>query len=300
MPEPVRDQRYGSYHNHLAYCDGAGTAAEYAAAALAANLRSVGLSCHAPVPFASQWNMPAASLGAYLAEVRAAQTAWADRLPVRLGLEMEYLAADVAPDGEQHNRALIATANLDYAVVSMHYVGRLVDGQPAAGQPWSIDSRADQFAHQLTHAYGGDARRLMEDYWSRVAAMAPVMASWGLPVIAGHIDKGKMWNISGRYFDEAAGWYLEAADAALAAIAAHGLVVELNTAGLSRPHGESYPGPRLLRRCAERGIPVTISADAHQPANVANAYAEAAELLRAAGHQAVLVLDGGGWVSVRL
>jgi histidinol-phosphatase (PHP family) len=292
--------RRGSYHNHLRYCDGAGTAVEYADAALAAGLVSLGLSCHAPAPFDSSWNMPAASLPAYVAEVRAAAAAYAGRLPVRLGLEVEYLAPDVAADGDAINRSFIGTAGLDYAVVSTHYVGFLAAGQPRAGQPWSIDSRGDEFAHQLQHAYAGDIRRLMEDYWSRVAAMAHAASAWGIPVIAGHIDKGKMWNIGGCYFDEAAGWYLDAADAALQAIAAAGLVVELNTAGYGRPHGEPYPGPRLLRRCAELGIPVTLSADAHLPANVARAYDEGAALLRATGHQTIRLLDGDGWTTASL
>lgn len=292
--------RRGSYHNHLRFSDGAGAAAEYAEAALAAGLASLGLSCHAPTPFASSWNMPMASLPDYVAEVRAAATAYAGRLPILLGLEIEHLAPDVAVDGEAHNRAHIHAAGLDYAVASMHYVGHLAAGQPRAGQPWSIDSRGDEFAYQLQHAYDSDIRHLMEAYWSRVTAMARLAATWGLPVIAGHIDKGKMWNIGGRYFDETAPWYLDAADAALQAIAAGGLVVELNTAGIGRPHGEPYPGPRLLRRCAELGIPVTLSADAHEPANVARAFDEGAALLQATGHREIMVLDGGRWAPTPL
>ena len=157
--------------------------------------------------------------------------------------------------------------------------------------------------HELYHispAFDGDIRRLLEDYWRRVAAMAEVAARWGLPTIAGHIDKAKMWNIGGRYFSETAPWYLDAAEAALRAIAAHDLVVEINTAGLGRAHGESYPGPRLLRRCRELGIPVTISADAHKPADVARSFDQAAAILRAAGFAEIAILDDGRWSSTPL
>jgi histidinol-phosphatase (PHP family) len=290
----------GSYHNHLGYCDGAGTAVEYAESALAAGLHSLGLSCHMPVPFPSDWNMPAERLATYCAEVRAASAAYRGRLPIYLGLELEHLSPDVAAGGEALARQYAHSAGLDFAVVSMHYVGRLAPGQPHAGQPWAIDSSADQFAHQLGAVYAGDARRLIEDYWQRVAQMAGWAGALGLPVIAGHIDKAKMWNIGGRYFSETAPWYLEAADTALRAIAAAGLVVEINAAGLVRPHGEPYPGPRLLRRCRELGIPATVSADAHRPADVARGFDQAAAILRAAGYHRLALLDGGRWIEAPL
>lgn len=287
--------RRGSYHNHPAYCDGAGTVAAYAAAALDAGLTSLGISSHTPVPFASEWNMPLARLDAYRADVAAVRAAHAGRLPIYLGLEVDYLAADVAPDAADFYRRHNLAGGLDYIVFSTHFVGR----RPS-GEPWAVDSTAERFASQLDQVFGGDVRRLLEDYWARVAAMARLAPSWNLPVIAGHIDKAKMWNVGGRSFDEAAPWYLDAAEAALQAIAAGGLVVEVNTAGLFRDHGESYPGPRLLRRARELGIPVTISADAHQPAHVARGFDRAAAILRDAGHREIMLLVDGRWEATPL
>jgi histidinol-phosphatase (PHP family) len=286
---------FGSYHNHVAYCDGSGTVEEYAEAALAAGLGSLGLSSHAPVPFATGWNMPLDRLDAYCQEVRAARDAYAGRLPIFLGLEIDYLAPDVAPDAEAFQRARLFSRDLDYAVLSMHFIGFDPDGEP-----WAVDTPGDSFDRQLQARYRGDVRRLMEEYWAQVAAMARMASSWRLPVIAGHIDKAKMWNVSMRYFSERAPWWREAAEAALAAISAAGLVVEINTAGLGRAHGESYPGPTLLRRCRELGIPVTISADAHRPADVARDFDRAAMILREAGHREIVTLADGRWTPTPL
>lgn len=279
-----------SYHNHLAYCDGSGTVVDYVDAALAANLESLGISCHAPVPFASDWNMPLASLPAYCAEVRAAQETYQGRLPIYLGVELDYIAPDIAPRGAAFHQEKVLPHRLDYVVASVHYVGHDPDGVP-----WTIDYTAESFERQLTEVYRGDVRRLIRDYYRRVVAMAQAAPSWQLPVIVGHVDKVKMWNVAGRYFAEDESWYLAAVDGALQAIRASGLVVEVNTAGLRRAHGEPYPGPRVLRRCRELGIPVTVSSDAHQPADLVARFDDAAAILRDGGFTEVVALVDGNW-----
>lgn len=284
--------RLTSYHNHLSYCDGSGTAVDYAEVALAAGLESLGISCHAPVPFASDWNMTLASLPAYCAEVRAAQEAYRGRLPIYLGVELDYVAPNVAPHGIAFHQEKIFPHRFDYVVASVHYVGHDPDGAP-----WTIDYTAESFERQLAEVYRGDVRRLIEDYYGHVIAMAGVAPSWQVPVIVGHVDKVKMWNVADRYFAEDESWYLAAVDEALQAIRAAQLVVEVNTAGLRRAHGEPYPGPRVLRRCRELGIPVTISSDAHQPADLAARFNDAATILREVGFTEVVALVDGRWIA---
>jgi len=277
-----------SYHNHPYYCDGSGTVAEYAEAALAAGVARLGLSSHAPVPFACDWTMPAERLPGYIADVHTAKATYAGRLPILLGLELDYLSPALAPDGAAFQRDTILVHGLDYVVASVHFVGRNPDGAP-----WPLDYTAESFDRQLAVIYQGDVRRLIEDYYAHVATRAATAPDWGLPVIVGHLDKIKMWNIDGRYFAEDGGWYLAAADTALRAIRGAGLVVDINTAGLRRPHGEPYPGPRLLRRCRELGIPVTISSDAHKPADLVANFATAAEVLRDVGYREIVALEDG-------
>ncbi len=76
-------------------------------------------------------------------------------------------------------------------------------------------------------------------------------------------------------------------DAALDAIADADLVVELNTAGWHKPIRDAYPDEGLLRRCHRRAIPVTLSADAHQPDHLLRDFDRGAERLRAAGYDRI-------------
>lgn len=280
----------GSFHNHPGYCDGSGSVEAYAESALAAGLRGLGLSSHAPVPFPCSWTMPLERLPAYCADVRAARAAYQGRLRLWLGLELDYLSPALIPEGTAFQRQWILVHRPDYVVASVHFVGR-----DPNGLPWTMDESAESFARQLETVYRGDARRLVEDYYRLLVEMALAMPGWGLPVIAGHIDKIKMWNGGGRYFAEDAPWYLAAVEEALEAIQAAGLVVEVNTAGLRRDIGEPYPGPRVLHRCKALGIPVTISSDAHRPEDLIAGFEEAAALLRAVGYREVVTLGEDGW-----
>ena len=280
----------GSYHNHPGYCDGSGTVAAYADAALAAGLTSLGLSCHAPVPFACDWTMPLPRLPEYRQEARAAQAAYQGRLPIYLGLEVDYLSPGVAGDGAAFQREHILSAGLDYIVASVHFVGLERDGAP-----WTVDNTGESFARQLEEVYAGDVRRLIEDYFALTVELAAAAPGWGVPVIVGHLDKAKMWNIGGRYFSEESDWYLTALERVLQAIQAAGLTIEINTAGLRRPHGEPYPGPRALHRAHHLGIPLTISADAHKPEDVAARFGEAAAIARDAGYREIVTLRDGRW-----
>lgn len=280
-----------SYHNHPHYCDGSGTVEAYARAALAAALTDLGLSSHAPAPLAAVWHMPLAALPAYVAEVRAVREAFRGRLAVHLGLEVDYLPPELVPDGEAFQREHLFAAPLEYAVASVHYVGR-----DPSGRPFAIDESAEAFHRQVTEVYGGDARPLVEAYYAATAALAAQARHWPCPVILGHLDKVKMWNVAERYFPAAAPWYVEAAERALEAVRAAGLVVEVNTAGLRAPCREAYPAPWLLRRCRALGIPVTLSADAHRPEDVAAHFVEARALVREAGYTSVAMLEDGRWV----
>src|SRR5690348_16575702 len=105
---------------------------------------------------------------------------------------------------------------------------------------------------------------MIEDYYARIRQMLdlPRLA------IVGHLDRIKLWNADGRYFREDEPWYVDAVERTLGAIASRGITVELNTRGWYKglPDAQSYPW--ILERCAEMGIPITVSSDAHRPEDV--------------------------------
>ena len=63
--------------------------------------------------------------------------------------------------------------------------------------------------------------------------------------------------------------------------------MELNTSGLNKPIGEVYPGPEMLGEMHERGIPVVMGADAHDPHRVSANFENALEALGNAGYARV-------------
>jgi histidinol-phosphatase (PHP family) len=257
-----------SYHTHSHYCDGAGEIAEMIEAALAAGLREIGVSSHAPLPFATEWTMPPERLADYAAEVHELQRRYAERIVVRFGAEIDYIpSAEVVAYQQQ----AIYPLGFDYFVGSVHFLGRRYP-------PGDFDGSDDEFREILENDYAGDIQEMVSDYYQRMSQVPTIP---GVKII-GHLDRIKRWNGDHRYFSGDEPWYREAVEQALQALAASGTIVELNTSGWRKGPLEPYPAPWILARCRDLGIPITVNSDAHSPSEVdagfARAYALLAEL----------------------
>lgn len=188
----------------------------------------------------------------------------ADGLPVRLGLEMDYV-----PGKEAAIRDLLAQAPFDFAIGSVHWL----DG-------WGFDFVGH--AECMSEWSRRDKRAVFARYFELVAQAA----SSGLFDIIGHADLIK---IMGLYPETP--WH-DLAEPAVEAIAAAGVAVEVNTAGLRKPVGEMYPGEWLLRRFRERGVPATTGSDAHLPEDSGRDFDRATHLLRSCGYEEYAVFRG--------
>ena len=153
----------------------------------------------------------------------------------------------------------------DYLIGSVHEVdGFTIDGSPAGWQSMSQD--------QIDHIH----RR----YWQNMKSLGES----GLFDIVAHMDLPKKFG------------FLAACDLtseigeALDAIAAapNQPVVELNTAGWHKACADGYPTLEILRECRRHDIPVTISADAHQPEHLLRDFDKAAARLAEAGYTEVV------------
>ena len=51
----------------------------------------------------------------------------------------------------------------------------------------------------------------------------------------------------------------------------------------------------VLKEMKKKGIPVTLSSDAHQPEEIDGYYAEALKILRDIGFKSLVYLNEGGW-----
>jgi histidinol-phosphatase (PHP family) len=244
------------YHMHTPLCQHAtGWPVEYAAQAVKIGLAEIGFSDHAPMPRDDfdTWRMKSSQLDFYVEQVRRAQRDFGG-LSIKLGLEADYL-----PGEEDWVRELAARHAWDYLIGSVHYV--------SGG--WDIDNPA-----KLSRWTGLDVYEVWTDYFERLT----LAASSGLFNIIAHADLPKKFGH--RPDRDCAPLF----DRFLNACLKGGTALELNTAGLRKECKEIYPGPELVRRAAEKGVPITFASDAHAPEDVGLNFAEALHLARQAGH----------------
>jgi histidinol-phosphatase (PHP family) len=176
-------------------------------------------------------------------------------LPVKLGLEVDYVRGR-----EEHTRELLAPYPWDYLLGSVHFIdGFGIDGEP-----------------RLSDSVG------VEESWRTYFDMLAAAARSGLFDSLSHPDLVKIFGERIDSFD-----YGPVVDA----IVESGVAVEVSTAGLHKPVGELYPHPEFLTACCERGVPVTMASDAHDPGHVGRDFDRAQELLRSAGYDTITVFD---------
>lgn len=251
------------YHSHTPLCHHAkGTPEEFVAAALAAGLTEFGISDHAPLaqePF-DDWRMSRAELEDYFTLVERAKIFAAGKIPVRAGLECDWL-----PGCESWVEALRSKYEWDYLIGSVHYLG-----------DWDFDN---------PKWLGRWAETDVEEVWTRYWQAYACMADSGLFDILAHPDLVKKFSY--RPSGDLDRFYEPAVDA----IAAAGAVIELNTAGLHKICAEAYPAPRFLELACSAGISLVISSDAHAPAEVGRDFTTAISLAKAAGFRETVLFE---------
>jgi histidinol-phosphatase (PHP family) len=182
--------------------------------------------------------------------VMEAKNAYADRIEVLFGYEVDYL--------EGHMDERVLDAEVDYLIGSVHFL----DG-------WGFDN--PEFIGQYEHE---DIDVIWQRYFDQIEAMA----NSRLFDIVGHYDLIKVFKFMPK------GDIVSMASRSLDAIADAGMTMEINVAGYRKPVAEAYPSPALLRAAFERGIPVTFGSDAHKPDQIGLFRAEAETLAREAGY----------------
>lgn len=266
---------HASYHNHTTWSDGKGTMAETIAAARDQGLDEVGISDHLilrPDGSIHPCGIDLDRIDDYFDELEkhADASRSADGPIVRVGAEVDWF-----PGARERIEATLANRALDVVVGSVHEVDEfIIDGVSVV---WD---RIDQDERNAMH----------RAYWERTADMAQS----GLFDLAAHLDLPR------KYGHYATIDLTAEIDAALDAIAEAGMVVELNTAGWHKPCRDAYPGEAILHCCRARDIPVTLSADAHDPAHLSRDFDRGAALLRSVGYDTLTRFDGRERVPVRM
>jgi histidinol-phosphatase (PHP family) len=256
-------------HTHHQRCGHAdGSLADVAAWAIERGIRIFGVSDHAP-RFADpadhprpQTQMARSQWPGYLREASALRAALRDRLDLRVGVEADYL-----PGTEAVYRAALAVPELDYVIGSVHEVVR-----PDGGGLWNLFAPASYA--------GADLDALHRGYWAAVAGAA----GSGLFDVLGHLDLIRM-------LPPAPAAPTSEREAALDAIAASGVAVEINGSGLRRD-GRPYPDLALLEGLVRRGVPLTYGSDAHRRAQLGLGWDEAQAWLDRLGVDRLVTFRG--------
>jgi histidinol-phosphatase (PHP family) len=186
--------------------------------------------------------------------VEAVEEAKAQGLPVKLGIEVDYVRGR-----EDETRELLARYPWDFVLGSVHFVDGLgIDGRP-----------------RLLDAVGVD------ETWRRYLEELAAAARSGIFDVLAHPDVVKIWGDRPKLVEY--GPLLEALD---------GVCLEVSTAGLRKPVGELYPDPSLLRAAQVRGTHITLASDAHVPQLVGEDFDRAIALARESGYETVTVFEG--------
>jgi histidinol-phosphatase (PHP family) len=246
-------------HMHTPLCKHAsGHPSEYVAAGKAAGLDGIIFTCHSPMP--NRWShavrMSPEEFDNYVALVDEGRASAPAGFQVRLGLESDFF-----PGMEPWLKELHDRAPFHYILGSVH---------------WHVPEYRDAFWH-------GDIFAFQRQYFAHLAESAET----GLFDALAHPDLVKnadptAWNVE----------RLEEVIAeALDRIAATGVAMELNTSGVNKIYPEINPGPFMLAMIRERGIPVVLGSDSHNPSRVADGFLSALDVLEAAGFGEIHVFE---------
>lgn len=196
------------------------------------------------------------SLVEYVRLIEAAKSAG---LPVRLGLELDWI-----PGRADDLRRLLAPYNWDCVLGSVHWLGAFLIDDEAALPEWG--------------------RRDVAAVWEEYGQLVEDLAAARLVDVLAHPDVVKVWGFRppGRPLLH---------DQLVTTAARHGLALEVNTNGLRKPAAEIYPHLDVLRAAHAAGVPITLASDAHLPERVGAAFDQARALAADAGYDRYITFE---------
>lgn len=251
QPRPI----YYDSHMHTPLCKhAAGQPEEYAEMALLRGLKGIIFTCHSPMPdgWWSQVRMDISQLDEYLEMIARTREAYAGRLDVRVGMEMDFF-----PGFEWWVESLNERCEFHHVLGSVHFFG-----QDYKSKFWK-----------------GDLLAFQKQYFSHLAESAET----GLFDTLAHPDLVKNLQPADYEFEKIE----EHLAGCLDRIAATGVAMELNTSGRLKAAPEFNPGPAMLRLMRERNIPVVLGSDSHVPRRVGSDFLDALDSLEEAGYSKV-------------
>ncbi|MFM8740263.1 MAG: histidinol-phosphatase [Cytophagales bacterium] len=264
-----------NFHTHTNFCDGKNSIAEMVQTAEQNSLVSLGFSSHAPVPFDCKWCMRSEQLTNYQHEIKQAKSP--STIEIYNGLEVDYIPNVIAP----------TDFALDYSIGSIHFVDQFKDNVH-----WEIDGNHQIFLKGLDEIFNNNIQACITRYFELTREML-IKAT---PTVLGHLDKIKIQNLEGKFFNESDKWYQREIKETVRILQSVGTIVEVNTRGIyQKKSTTTYPSPWVIDLLIEKNIPLTISSDAHHYSDLTNQFEETQHWLSAKGLKKIHALVGGNW-----
>ncbi len=242
-------------HVHTPLCTHAkGLPGEYAAIAQQRGLCGIYVTEHCPMPesYSHQRRLGREQMEVYVQMVERAAREWDGRMEVLLGIECDWL-----PGMEQWLEDLLKKSDFHYVLGSIH-------------------CNMKDYRERFFNGSALDAQRL---YFNHLAQAAET----GLFDAMAHPDLIKN--------QTAADWQINRLmpdiETCLDRIAATDIALELNTHIDKKTMKEYLPCVEILMLMHERGIPVVLGGDAHDPERVGQYFPDALRLLKAIGFESI-------------
>jgi len=246
----------GDFHMHTTYSDGTASVEAMCLAAIERGLRSIAITDHMPLPFATRYALERPELERYRDDVAAAKRAFQGQLAIKTGLEIEYISAYSDWIRE------IATLGWDHLLVSVHHLPGAADGLHL------VNGREEEF-EPLHAEFQQNPAALCQRYYQTLQEAVET----GLFHCVGHLDVIKKFNPKFGHIDESSNRYRQLLHDTLDCMAQHGTMLEINTAGYSHPPHEQYPSDWIIAAAAQRKIPIIFGSDSHGPQTIGKHFA---------------------------
>ncbi len=249
-------------HTHTTFGDGTNTPEEMLLSAIEKGCKTYGFSEHAYTKQkgADVWCMSPEGQLEYARQVTELKNKYDGQIKVLLGAEVDVFAEPL-------------TFKPEYKIGSVHaYMlkDQLID----------IDNTPAILISQINEYYGGDALKLVRDFYETVTKIVDITDC----DIIGHFDLITKFNEKHIMFDTQSKLYRDCALQALDALIEKHRIFEINTGAISRGwRSDPYPQEFLLRRLAERGAAVMLSSDCHAKQNIMFYFDEAEQYARECG-----------------
>ena len=231
------------YHMHSHFCRHAtGSLEEYARAAIARGFSEICFTPHIPLPgfrpgfLDDRLRMGSEDFPRYLDELERTR-ARVPELTILSGVEADYIEGR-----EEYVERFLSAHAFDFVLMSVHFV-----------RDWP----EDQFVFDIER----DPRPLERVYDDYLAAMRKGIET-GLYDCVAHLDLIKK---PGRPL---LATHRAEVEEIIGACVKRGMSAEINTSGVRREIGETYPSPEIVALMARHGLAFTPGSDAHAPSQV--------------------------------